>query len=97
MEQAAVLVPHEEQALFPRGGLRVEDDGCADGRGRPSPGSLPDEAGADLEQQQTLRASQQDVARDRVFGHVVDAEQVAGLQQFRAPRQPFRGLQGNGV
>ena len=97
MEQAAVLVPHEEQALFPRGGLRVEDDGCADGRGRPPPGSLPDEAGAGLEQQQAFRASQQDVARDRVFGHVVDADQVAGLLQLRAPCQPFRRLQGDGV
>ena len=97
MEQAAVLVPHEEQALFPRGGLRVEDDGRADGRGRPAPGSLPDEAGTGLEQQQAFRASQQDVARDRVFGHVVDAEQVAGLLQLRAPREPGRRLQGDGV
>ena len=97
MEQAAVFVSDKEQTLVARRCLGVENDGRAYGRCRAVSGSLPDDAGIGLIQQETFRASQQDVACDRVLGHVVDADQIAGFLQLRTPCQPCRRLQGNGV
>ena len=60
-------------------------------------GSLPDQSGTGFAQQQAFRASQQDVASERVFGHIVDPDQVAGLLKLRAPRQPAGGLEADRI